>query len=146
MKSNFTIEDYQILKEENKNIYSYALIIIVITIGILMILFKLDFQVYEKHLLLKDNNSYILIIDSTKIDKLKLNPYIYINQKKYKYKIIEIIKEYSNIDNTIYQTVHINPYNYKTDAIITECYFLKSKKTIYEIITNFIRGGIGWTN
>lgn len=144
MKNNFTIEDYQILKEEHKSMWLYVIVISIITIGILIILFKLDFQVYEKHLLLKDDNSYTLIIDSTKIDKL--TPYIYINQKKYKYKIIEISKEYSNIDSIIYQTIHINPYNYKTDAIVTECYFLKSKKTIYEMIANFIRGGIEWAN
>lgn len=143
MKNNWTIDDYQLVQDKNISSWLYILVLLFITVGIIIILCKFDFQVYEKQTLIKNDNDFILIIDSTKIDKLKSTPYIYINQRKYKYDITEISQDYSNIDGNIYQTIHINPYNYKTDAIITECYFLKSKKTIYKMISEFIKGGIG---
>lgn len=144
MKNNWTITDYRLVQDKNKNKNNWLciLVLLFLTVGIITILCKLDIQVYEKQTLIKNDNDFILIIDSTKIDEFKSTPYIYINQRKYKYDIKEISQDYSNLNGNIYQTIHINPYNYKTDAIITECYFLKSKKTIYEMISEFIKGGI----
>jgi len=109
-------------------------------------LFKFEFSVYESQTLIKDNEKYLMVIDSRKINELENKKYIYIDQEKYKFDIIEISKDYSNINGSIYQTLYINPYNYKTDAIITDCYILKSKRTIYESVIEFIKGGIGWRN
>lgn len=143
MKNHWTIDDYQLVEDKKIRTWLCILVLLFITIGIVIILCKLDFQVYEKQTLIKNDDNFILIIDSTKITEFESTPYIYINQRKYKYEIKEIAQDYSNIDGNIYQTIYINPYNYKTDAIITECYFLKSKKTIYEMICEFIKGGIG---
>ena len=41
-----------------------------------------------------------------------------------------LYQDYSNLNGNIYQTIYISPYNYKTNAIITECYILKSKKMV----------------
>lgn len=146
MKNNFDIEDYKLIQDKENNNWLLMVIIFLLTIGIIIILCKLKFFVYEKQTLIKDNNQYYLIVNSKDIDNLINNKIIYINQKEYRYEITKISNDYSNIDNNIYQSIYINPYNYKTDSIITECYFLKSDKTIYELIIEFVRGGIGWKN
>ena len=132
----------KICEDKENNNWLFTLIIFLITIGIIIILCKFNFQLYEKQTLIKNDNSYILIVDSTKIEELKSNSNIYINKKRYKYNIEKISQDYSNVNGIIYQTIHINPYNYKTEAIITDCYFLKSKKTIIEMLFEFIEGGI----
>ena len=142
MKNNWALEDYKLIQDKNDKIWPYMLVLLFITIGIIIILCKFNFQLYEKQTLIKNDNSYILIVDSTKIEELKSNSNIYINKKKYKYNIEKISQDYSNVNGIIYQTIHINPYNYKTEAIITDCYFLKSKKTIIEMLFEFIEGGI----
>jgi len=142
MKNNWALEDYKLIQDKNDKIWPYMLVLLFITIGIIIILCKFNFQLYEKQTLIKNDNSYILIVDSTKIEELKSNSNIYINKKRYKYNIEKISQDYSNVNGIIYQTIHINPYNYKTEAIITDCYFLKSKKTIIEMLFEFIEGGI----
>jgi len=142
MKNNWALEDYKLIQDKNDKIWPYMLVLLFITIGIIIILCKFNFQLYEKQTLIKNDNSYILIVDSTKIEELKSNSNIYINKKRYKYNNKKISQDYSNVNGIIYQTIHINPYNYKTEAIITDCYFLKSKKTIIEMLFEFIEGGI----
>ena len=122
------------------------IVIFLITIGIIIILCKFKFSIYEKQTLIKDNEQHYLIVNSKDIDYYTNNKSLFINQKEYEYEIIKINNDYSNTDNNIYQTIYISPYNYKTDAVITACYFLKSRKTIYESIIEFITGGIGWKN
>ncbi len=143
MKNNFDIEDYKLIQDKENNNWLMILILFLLTIGIFIILYKFEFSIYEKQTLIKDNEQYYLITNSKNIDYYINNKKLFINQKEYKYEIIKISNNYSTLDNNIYQTIYINPYNYKTNGIITECYFLKSKKTIYETIVEFITGGIG---
>ena len=143
MKNSFDLNDYEIIQDIKKSYSCYMLVIFLITVGIFIMLFKFKFSVYEIQTLIKDNEKYLIVIDSRKINELENKKYIYIDQEKYKFDIIEISKDYSNMNGSIYQTLYINPYNYKTDAIITDCYILKSKRTIYELIAEFIKGGIG---
>lgn len=143
MKNNWTMEDYQWIQDKNKKTRLWMVVLFLITIEIFIILCKFDFHVYDKQTLIKNNEDFLLIVDSKKINELESESYIYINYKKYQFDITEISTDYTNIDGNIYQTIHINPYNYKTDSIITECYFLKSKKTIWQMIIEFIKGGIG---
>lgn len=142
MKNNWSIKDYQLIQETRKNNWPYMLVLFLVTIGILIILYKFNFQIYETETLVKNDQDFLLIVDSSKINEIEKNSYIYINQNKYLYDIIEIDKDYSNINDNIYQTVHINIHNYKTDAIITECHFLKESKSIYQMIIEFIEGGV----
>lgn len=143
MKNNFDLNDYQLMEDNKLNGLRFMVVIFLMTIGIFIILYKFEFTVYEKLNLIKDNDQYLIMINSSKINDFKNTKHIYINQKKYDFEIIEVSQDYSNLNGNIYQTIYINPYNYKTDAIITECYILKSKKTIYNLIIEFIQGGIG---
>lgn len=145
MKNDFTIDDYKLIKEIDKIHFSwfYIVVLFLLIVGIVLILFNYDFHVYEKQTLIKNDNDFLMIVDSKKIQEIESQAYIYINYKKYKYTIKQIDLDYSNVDGGIYQTIHINPYNYNTNSIITECYFLKSKSSIIEMIIKFIEGGIG---
>jgi len=142
MKNNFDFEDY-ILIQDKKEKYSKFIFIIVLTlIGIIILLYKFEFQVYLKQTLIKDNDNYILIVNSNDLAFYENNQEIYINNKKYTYDIVQIDNNYSNSNNNIYQSLYIKPYNYNTKAIITECYFLKSNNTIFEKLIKFITGGL----
>lgn len=143
MKSNWTIQDYQLIEGESKISYLPVVLILLFVVGIIIICYKFNFQIYEKYNLIRDNEEYLLIVDSSRISELESNSNIYIKNKKYKYTITEISSDYSNINGNIYQTIHINPYNYKTEAIISECFLLKKNMTIFHMIIGFIQGGIG---
>ena len=143
MKNNWTLEDYRLVYDEKKRSWFGILILFLMILGVLIVLYKVKFQVYEKQNLIKNNNDFLLFIDSRRIGELESNNFIYIDHKKYKYDIKKISQDYTNVDGGIYQTIYINPYNYKTDSILTDCYFLKSEKSIFEMIIDFFKGGIG---
>lgn len=143
MKNNWTIQDYQLVIQESRLSRLPIIFILLFVIGILIVCYKFNFQTYEKYNLIKDNRGYLLIVDSLKIPELEKNSDIYIQNKRYKYKITEVDSDYSNINGNIYQTIHIDPYNYKTEAILSECFLLKENKTIFQMIIEFIQGGIG---
>ena len=143
MKNNFDIDDYKVIQDKENNNWLFMLVIFLIVVGINIILCKFKFFVYEKQNLIKDNDQYYLIVNSKNVDFYTDNNTIYINDKEYKYDVLEVSNNYSNVNDTIYQTIYIDTHNYKTESIITECYFLKSNETIYELIFEFIKGGIG---
>jgi len=143
MKNSFDIGDYQMMQDKNLNCWLFMVVIFFVTLGILFILYKFEFSVYEKLNLIKDNDQFLIVIDSKKISAIEEIEYVYINNNKYRFDINKVSIDYTNVDDSIYQTVYINLYNYKTDALITDGYILKSKKTIYELIIEFIKGGIG---
>lgn len=143
MKNNWTIQDYQLVVQESRLSRFPIIFILLFVIGILIVCYKFNFQIYEKYNLIKDNRGYLLIVDSLKIPELEKNSVIYIQNKRYKYTITEVDSDYSNINGNIYQTIHIDPYNYKTEAILSECFLLKENKTIFQMIIEFIQGGIG---
>ena len=143
MKNNFDIEDYKLIQDKENNNWLMILIIFLLIIGIFIILYKFEFSIYEKQTLIKDNEQYYLIVNSKNIDYYTKTKKLFINQEEYEYEVTKISNYYSNINDNIYQSIYINPYNYKTDAIMIECYFLKDRKIIYETIKEFITGGIG---
>lgn len=112
-----------------------------ITIGICIILYKFDIEVYEKYALIQNGEDFSMMIESEQIHFFEENETLYIDNKKYNYTILEVDRNYTNINNVIYQTIYINPYNYKTDSVITNCYLLRKKQTIFEMIIEFIKGG-----
>lgn len=142
MKSNWTLEDYRVVKEENNVPNRYLYFLIFMIIGIIMIIGKIDFELYEKYSFIKEKDSFILLINSSQIKDLEKNEWIYIDRKKYYYQIKSVDDDYSNINNEIFETVHVNLNNYKTNAVLTDGYLLKSKKNLYQMVIDFIKGDI----
>lgn len=143
MKNSFNINDYQLIQDKKENYLLFKVVLFLMLIVIFIVLYKFEFQIYEKKTLIKDNDNYILIVDSNEIAYYENEKYVYIHQNKIPYNIVKIDNDYSNVNDIIYQSIYIKPYNYETDAIITECYFLKSKQSIFETIIKFIKGGLG---
>lgn len=143
MKNNWTIQDYQLIEKENRIGWGRMVFLIVFIIVMFIILCKFNFQTYEKYILIKEDDRFLFMVDSKKIPDIEANSYLYIQNRRYEYQIESISSDYSNIDGNIYQIIYINPYNYKTDAITTDCYFLKSSETIFQMLIEFIKGGIG---
>ena len=143
MKNNWTIQDYQLIEKESRIGWGRMIFLIVFIIVIFIVLCKFNFQTYEKYILIKEDDRFLFMVDSKKIPDIEANSYLYIQNERYEYQIESTSSDYSNIDGNIYQVIYINPYNYKTDAIATDCYFLKSNKTIFQMLIEFIKGGIG---
>lgn len=142
MKSNWTLEDYRVVKEENNVPNRYLYFLIFMIIGIIMIIGKIDFELYKKYSFIKEKDSFILLINSSQIKDLEKNEWIYIDRKKYHYQIKSVDDNYSNINNEIFETVHVNLNNYKTNAVLTDGYLLKSKKNLYQMVIDFIKEDI----
>ena len=139
MKNTYNFQEYDLITYLDKKKHN-NLIFILFLIGIIIIIYSFNFYMYDKELLIKDNDHYKLILPSTKIDDLVNNKYIYINNKKYKYKIKEIDNDFQNINGTIYQSISLD-INYKSKSNIKDVYFLKYKKSLYHMIIDTIRGG-----
>lgn len=146
MKSNFDINDYELMYGSDKRKLLPIIVILLMLIGIIIILLNFKFKVYQKYELIKDDNNFIIITVSQDINFLESNKYIYINGDKYIYDVLTVDSDYSNIENSIYQTLHINVVNYMTDSIVSDAYILRKDATIYSMIINFIKGGFEWRN
>ena len=73
MKNNWTLEDYRVVKEENNAPNRYLYFLIFMIIGIIMIIGKIDFELYEKYSFIKEKDSFILLINSSQIKDLEKN-------------------------------------------------------------------------
>ena len=143
MKNQFDLNDYYLIQDDESSHWLLNVVLFLVTIGIFIILYKFEFSVFEMQTLVKDGNQFLLTINSENINSIEEIDNIYINGKKYKFDIIEISQDYTNINNNIYQTVTIDISKYKTDALVIKSYFLKSKQTIFKHLFKFIEGGIG---
>lgn len=140
MKNNWNFDDYQVTREIKDSYKILPSLLFILIIGIIIILYKFQFFIYWHQSLIKVDDYYSLLVDSNRVNYLEQNTDIYIKQKKYSYEIKKIDSEYTSINGTIYQTVYLDLPNYQTDAVITECQFLFSKKTIIENIMEFMKG------
>lgn len=141
MKNNWDFSDYEIIQEIHFQKRFQIFFLLLITVGILILLFKFDIEVYEKYTLIQKEHQFSMIIRSDQVSFLEKNKTLYIDREKYDYTILNVDSNYTNVNDVIYQTVSIDPYNYKTDAIVTECYLLRKKQTIFEFLIEFIKGG-----
>ena len=140
MKNNLTVEEYVEIHGTNKKSKFYIILLGIIIIGIIFIIYKFDFKVYSEFKLMKKDNEYLFILNSEQLELLKKQKTIYINQTLYRYKIKRIEEDYTVIDNEVYQSVYIDPYNYKQESVITKCSLLISDNTILEMIIEFMKG------
>ncbi len=144
MKNNWDLSDYETIKEIHLKKAGSFLFLFLTTVGIILIICKFHIEVYEKYTLIKNEDHFSMITESEKVPILEKNSILYIDNQKYHYTILNIEKDYTNINNIIYQTIYIDPYNYHTNAIITNCYLLRKRETIFEYLLEFIKGGSIW--
>ena len=137
----YNYQEYKIIKDKALKHNFYKISIILFIIGIIILISKFNFKVYEKYIIIKNNNDYNLIVSIEEIDSINNNKYIYINNKKYSYKVKKIDDNYQNINGTIIKNITISIKDYKTLNDYTYCYFLKNSDTFFSMIIKFIKGG-----
>ena len=137
----YSFQEYKIIKDKTLSNRSYKLFIILFLIGMVYLICKFDFNVYEKYIILKDNNKYNLVVSMEDIDYINRNKYIFIDNKKYSYKIEKISNSYENINGTLFKNITISIKNYKMFNDYSYCFFLRKNDTFFNMIIKFIKGG-----
>lgn len=138
MKNPYSSQEYEIV-ENTKRISNFIKIITVLILIIeIVIIYKFNYKVYIKSILLKYEDYYTLSIPIDEIDLLNSKE-IYINNLKYNYEIYK--SEINNLNNILYETVYIKIKEYDSNLDYTNCFILKSNKSIFDFIVKFIEGG-----
>ena len=140
MKSNWNIQDYEMMQELKIKNWPCIGIIFIFMIGIVILVVKFPFQIYEKEILFQQENRFFLMVDSKKISFLEQQKQVYINHDQYSYDVVAVDTNYTTLNNTLYQIIYINLYSFQTDAATTECYFLKKNQTLLEMILEWMKG------
>jgi len=110
-----------------------------IIIGIIYIICNYKFNIYEKAVLFKEDNSYYLLVDISNNFNKENNPTLKIDNDEYNYDILDDIK-FVNNDGNIYKSIPITlDTNKKLDEYIQINYLIKSN-TLINIIFELLRG------
>ena len=119
-------------------VYVYILIIIIITLSLITMsmIFKYKLYYKVKAIVAEDNNLkvYIPLNDTKYILK---NDYLFIDNKKYKYNIKEINKEYLTDNKVTYQAITLElslPSEYKYQNLTLDIKLIKENKEIIDYI------------
>lgn len=119
-------------------VYVYILIIIIIMLSLITMsmIFKYKLYYKVKAIVAEDNNLkvYIPLNDTKYILK---NDYLFIDNKKYKYNIKEINKEYLTDNMTTYQVITLElslPSEYKYQNLTLDIKLIKENKKIIDYI------------
>ena len=137
----YSFQEYELITDQINKSKFYKIIILIIIIGLIYIISNYKFNIYEKAIIYKeDNNNYYLLLDISKDFNINYNKYLIINNKKYKYGILNNVK-YSNINGTIYKSISII---FDTDSHIdeyTQINYLIKSNTILNMIFELLGGG-----
>lgn len=124
--------DFILKYKTPKIINSWILILEIILILLIVLIFipYNSYQTYIGYVNLEDNNAYIILNKDA-----SLNKNLYINGKKYKYKIVEI-SDYIKIKLNLEDSLKVNSLYLKVNI-------RSDKKTLFEVIKNKLKKGIG---
>ena len=137
----YNYQEYKIIREKALSNKLYKLFIILFLIGMIFLIYKFNFNVYDKYILIKDNDKYNLVVSIENIDYITKNKYIFIDNKKYSYKIDKISNNYENINGTLFKNITILVDGYKMNNDYSYCFFLRKSDTFLTMIIKFIKGG-----
>lgn len=126
-----------------KKIYGFTLVLILTTLIIVAALFKINIDFYYKNTaFITQNNLIKTNIPSDKLKYVSNNNVININNKNYKYKVIEIGEPVVNpLDLSYYQEVLILVKNYKNlNHNFVDFKIKYNNKKLVKIVKEFILG------
>lgn len=140
-----TVDDYllQYQRKLPKMLFLWLMIGAFITVFVLIINnnFKLN-DYYQINGIVKEKNLSILV-PFEKVNTICQNNYVYIDEYKYKYKIVsineEVIRNVTDIYQEILIEVDLNDKNF-IDNHIVKLQFIVKERTILEYIINLIKG------
>lgn len=137
----YSFQEYEIITYQNNHNKLYKFFLALIIIGIIVLICRFKFNIYEKVLLFKDKDSYYILIDMNKSLNKEKNSYLRINGKKYNYKFISENEEITNINGTLYKAINIDINIDKYEEKYMYTYYLRKSNTIMDMIFEFIGGG-----
>ena len=115
-----------------KIVNSWLILLKIMTILFIIFMF-IPYNTYQNHIgyvEIKNNNSYILLEKNT-----PLNKNLYINGKKYEYKIVDN-KDYIKIKLELEDSL-------KIDSLYLNVNIRSDRKTLFKVLKNKIKKGIG---
>ncbi len=135
----YSFQEYELITYPNNKSRFYKIILSMIIIGIIYIICNYKFNIYEKAILFKEDNSYYLLVDISNNFNKENNPTLKIDNDEYNYDILDNIK-FVNNDGNIYKSIPIIlDTNKKLDEYIQINYLIKSN-TLINIIFELLRG------
>ena len=117
-----------------RNNFNVISVFILFIIGIfILLIFSCNYKIKEYkefNLIHLNTNKYELIVNKNDLELLNNNKAIYINNKKYKYKIIEVNRDIINRDDKKYSEVKISLDKSINEDIIVSYIFYKNNRLI----------------
>ena len=115
----------------NFNVISIFVLFIIGLIILLIISCNYKIKEYKEfNLIHLNNNKYELIVNKKDLELLNNNKVIYINNRKYKYKIIEVNRDIIKRDDKKYSEVKISLDKSINEDIIVSYIFYKNNRLI----------------
>ena len=119
-------------------VYVYILIIIIITLSLITMSMIFNYKLYYKvKAIVAEDNNLKVYIPLNDIKYILKNDYLFIDNKKYKYNIKEINKEYLTDNMTTYQAITLElslPSEYKYHNLTLDIKLIKEDKKIIDYI------------
>lgn len=119
-------------------VYVYILIIIIITLFLITMSMIFKYKLYYKvKAIVAEDNSLKVYIPLNDTKYILKNDYLFIDNKKYKYSIKEINKEYLTDNMTTYQVITLElslPSEYKYQNLTLDIKLIKENKKIIDYI------------
>ena len=117
-----------------RNNFNVISVFILFIIGIfILLIFSCNYKIKEYkefNLIHLNTNKYELIVNKKDLELLNNNKVIYINNKKYKYKIIEVNRDIINRDDKKYSEVKVSLDKSINEDIIVSYIFYKNNRLI----------------
>ena len=126
---------------KNKYDIIQAFILFIISMIIVLIIsINSKITTYKTYSLIHlNNNKYEIIISEKDLKLFNQTKSIYINNIKYKYKIIEINSNIKQINNTKYNDLIIEISKYKSNDNIIECSIIYKRIRLIHIFTSIYK-------
>ena len=119
-------------------VYDYILIIIIIMLSLITMSMIFKYKLYYKvKAIVAEDNNLKVYIPLNDIKYILKNDYLFIDNKKYKYNIKEINKEYLTDNMTTYQVITLElslPSEYKYQNLTLDIKLIKENKKIINYI------------
>lgn len=141
MKNAYNFQDLEIITYLNKRKSYYRFIFLAFIIVILILIYKFKFYSYQKITLIKNNSNYVTISSITNENTILDNKYIFINNKKYKYKVVSISDTYNSYNQEIVEEIILNISKLNNKSKVIDASILINDKTLFDRVFEFIKGG-----
>ena len=142
MENNvFNVSAYKIRTSKPSKIKSY-ITILTLTVIIFIIILFIPYHKYDRYMSYVDNDQFVVIVDSNYFNNKRKQ--LYIDGRKYKYKINSISDKYIENGNVYYELfVNVKlPKRLNIDSNVIEIAFQNPQTNLFKEITKKLKKGM----